>query len=109
MTTGRSWEDVKREAHRRSPALDDPDLQAAAEARLDAYVAGYRLRELRKAAGLTQKDLARLMRVTQSRISQIETGRVEAMELETLRAYVAALGGHVDVTVHVGPHSVRVA
>ncbi|MEV0822861.1 hypothetical protein [Nonomuraea rubra] len=25
------------------------------------------------------------------------------------RAYAAALGGHVDVTISVGPHSVRVA
>jgi len=31
------------------------------------------------------------------------------MGLETLRAYVAALGGHLDVTAHVGPHAVRVA
>ncbi|WP_206305735.1 helix-turn-helix domain-containing protein [Actinacidiphila soli] len=33
------------------------------------------------------------------RISEIENGDLEAMELETLRAYAAALGGHVDVTV----------
>ncbi|POM24950.1 hypothetical protein BTM25_35890 [Actinomadura rubteroloni] len=31
------------------------------------------------------------------------------MGLETLRAYAAALGGHVDVTISVGPHSIRVA
>ena len=109
MTTGRRWEDVKREAHRRSPALDDPELQAAAAARVDAFVAGHRLRELRESQGLTQKDLAGLLHVTQSRISQIENGRLEAMELETLRAYVTALGGHLDVTAHVGRHAVRVA
>ncbi|WP_406313141.1 hypothetical protein [Streptosporangium sp. NBC_01639] len=31
------------------------------------------------------------------------------MELETLRAYAATLGGHVEVTISVGPHSVKVA
>lgn len=109
MTKGRHWEDVKREAHRRSPVLDDSELQAMAEARLDAYVAGHRLKELRESQGLTQKDLAGLLHVTQSRISQIENGRLEAMELETLRAYVTALGGHLDVTAHIGRNSVRVA
>lgn len=31
------------------------------------------------------------------------------MELETLRAYATALGGHVDITVSVGPHTIKVA
>jgi hypothetical protein len=31
------------------------------------------------------------------------------MELETLRAYAAALGGHLDITISVRPHSVKVA
>jgi hypothetical protein len=47
--------------------------------------------------------------VSQSCISQIENGKFEAMELETLRAYAIALGGHLDITVSVGPHSVKVA
>lgn len=47
MMQGRRWEDVKREAHRRSSALDEPELQAAAKARLDAYVARYWLRKRR--------------------------------------------------------------
>lgn len=57
----------------------------------------------------TQAELARALGVSQSRISQIENGKIEAMELETLRAYAAALGGDVDITVSVGPHSGRVA
>lgn len=59
--------------------------------------------------GVTQKELAGRLHITQSRISQIENGRLEAMGLETLRAYVAALGGHLDLTAHVGAHAVRVA
>lgn len=103
MRTGRSWHDVKAEAHRRHPELADPERQAKARAGLDAYVAGHHLSELRKAVGKTQAELAQILGVSQSRISQIENGRIEAMELETLRAYATALGGHVDITVSVGP------
>ena len=31
------------------------------------------------------------------------------MELETLRAYAAALGGRIEVTISFGPRSVKVA
>ncbi|WP_019629755.1 helix-turn-helix domain-containing protein [Actinomadura atramentaria] len=109
MSTGRSWNDVKAEARRRNPGLDDPALRGEAAASLDARVAGHHLRELRKALGKTQTEVAQALGVSQSRVSQIENGDVHAMELETLRAYAAALGGHVDVTISVGPHSIRVA
>lgn len=111
MTTGRRWQNVKDEAHRRHPEMTDPRRKARARARAehDAYVAGHHLKELRKAVGKTQAELAQVLGVSQSRISQIENGKIEAMELETLRAYAAALSGHVDITVSVGPHSVRVA
>lgn len=109
MSTGRSWQEVKAEAHRRHPEMADPERQAKARAELDAHVAGHHLKELRKAVGKTQMELAHALGVSQSRISQIENGKIEAMGIETLRAYAAALGGHLDITVSVGPHSVRVA
>ncbi len=56
-------------------------------------VAGFHLGELRKLVGKTQAEVAALVGVSQSRISQIENGDIEAMGLETLRAYAAALGG----------------
>jgi transcriptional regulator with XRE-family HTH domain len=76
---------------------------------LAAYEAGYHLRELRRSLGRTQKEIAAVLGVSQSRISQIENGNIDVMELDTLRAYAAALGGHLDVTISVGPHSVKVA
>ncbi|MGI5205038.1 hypothetical protein ACQEU6_26110 [Spirillospora sp. CA-108201] len=54
MSTGRRWQDIKAEAHRRNPELADPERQAQARAELDAYVAGHHLKELRKAIGKTQ-------------------------------------------------------
>ncbi|MET9516818.1 helix-turn-helix transcriptional regulator [Streptomyces sp. NPDC002994] len=109
MSPARRWQDVKAEAHRRNPEMSDPQLQARADATLDAQIAGYHLRELRKLVGKTQGEVAAVLGVSQSRISQIENGDIDAMELETLRAYAAALGGHVDVTVSIGPHAVKVA
>nr|WP_062337666.1 helix-turn-helix domain-containing protein [Herbidospora sakaeratensis] len=105
----RKWEDVKAEARRLNPEMDNPEHKAKARAALDAYVAGYQLGELRKALGKTQAEIAKILGVSQSRISQIENGNLEVMELETLRAYAAALGGHLDVTINVGSHSVKVA
>jgi len=109
MSNTRRWEDVKAEAHRLHPEVADPDRRAVASAELDAFVAGYHLRELRKSLGMTQAAMAATLGVSQSRISQIETGDIEAMEVETLRAYAAALGGRIDVTISVGPRSVKVA
>jgi hypothetical protein len=48
MSTGRSWQDIKAEAHRRHPELADPERQAKVRAELDAYVSGHYLSELRK-------------------------------------------------------------
>jgi DNA-binding XRE family transcriptional regulator len=109
MSTARSWREVKAEAHRLHPELAAPQAQAEAAASLDAYIAGYHLKELRKALGKTQAEIAAVLGVSQSRVSQIENGDLAAMELDTLRAYAQALGGHLDITVSVGPHSIKVA
>jgi Predicted transcriptional regulators len=109
MSPARSWQHVKAEAHRRHPEMADLQLRARADAELDAQIVGFHLSELRKMVGRTQTEVAALVGVSQSRISQIENGDIEAMELETLRAYAAALGGRVDVTVSIGPHAVKVA
>jgi transcriptional regulator with XRE-family HTH domain len=89
--------------------LTDPDTRSAAAERLDAYIAGHHLKELRKALGKTQADVASALGVSQARISHIENGDLAAMELDTLRAYARALVGRVDITVNVGPHAVKVA
>lgn len=109
MSPGRNWREVKAEAHRLYPEMADPQRQATADALLDAYVAGHHLKELRKSLGKTQSEVAATLGISQARISQIENGDLDSMELETIRAYAAALGGHVDVTISVGPLTVKVA
>lgn len=109
MSPARNWREVKAEAHRLHPEMTDPARRAAADARLNARVTHHRLKELRQRLGKTQGEIAAVLGVSQSRISQIENGEVHAMELETLRSYVAALGGHLDVTAGVGECTIKVA
>jgi DNA-binding XRE family transcriptional regulator len=109
MSPARSWRDVKAEALRVDPELADPVVRSRARAETDAYVIGFHLKELRRSLGKTQAEVAAVLGVSQSRVSQIETGDLEAMELETLRSYAVALGGRLDVTVSIGQTSFRVA
>ncbi|MFF3111597.1 helix-turn-helix domain-containing protein [Kitasatospora sp. NPDC057904] len=107
---GRSWTEVWAEAQRINPWLASPEAEAeGARIRQEmlARIRGYELAELRKAAGLTQKQVAGLMGVSQARVSQIEHGQVDS--LDNLRAYAAAIGGEVDVTVRQGERTIKVA
>lgn len=45
---------------------------------------------------ITQTELARLLDVTQSRVSRIEQGS-HPPQLDTLRAFIESLGGHLEV------------
>ena len=55
------------------------------------------LRELRQVAGKAQADVARALRIKQPSVSKIE--RQADMYLSTLRTYVRALGGELDLLV----------
>ena len=81
----------------RSWILEQRAEQAAAE---DTFHAGSALREWRALRGLTQAQLAVRLNTTQSEISKLE--RRGDVKLSTLRAYVAALGGTVELEAHFG-------
>jgi transcriptional regulator with XRE-family HTH domain len=71
-------------------------------ARFDAELRAYRLREIREEQGVTQKELAERMDITQPTISALESGDLDRSGLATLKAYVEALGGTVEVTATFG-------
>ncbi|MFE7589831.1 helix-turn-helix domain-containing protein [Kitasatospora sp. NPDC057512] len=107
---GRSWTEVWAEAQRNNPWLASPEGEAeGARIRQEmlARIRGHELAELRKSAGLTQKEVAGLMGVSQARVSQIEHGQVDS--LDNLRAYAAAIGGEVEVAVRQGERTIKVA
>jgi transcriptional regulator with XRE-family HTH domain len=56
--------------------------------------------EIRRAAGLTQVELATAMQTSQGQISRIE--RQSDLLLSTLCAYLTALGVHASLVVTVG-------
>jgi DNA-binding transcriptional regulator YiaG len=81
------------------PIKADPERAARIarhRAETIAEIVDYTLGELRRARKITQDELARLMATTQPNVSRIEKGG--EMELSTLRTYVEALGGRLEVT-----------
>ena len=60
------------------------------------------LAEARQRMRLTQAQVARRMNVRQERVSAIERAEPGATEVRTLAAYVAALGGRLEIVAHIG-------
>ena len=65
------------------------------------------LRALREAAELTQDELAERIEITQSQLSKLE--RRDDHRLSTLKRYVAALGGELEVVAVVQGKRVRLS
>ena len=94
--TSYSWDEVRAE-------LDlDEDAVALQRARLEAEVRAHKLAEVRRRQQVTQQDLAQVLGVSQSRVSQIERQSLDDTVLSTLAAYVEALGGRVRVIADFG-------
>jgi transcriptional regulator with XRE-family HTH domain len=62
------------------------------------------LRELRKAAGKAQAEIAATLKIKQPSVSKIE--KQTDMYLSTLRSYVEAIGGELDLVVRLPPRRV---
>ncbi len=74
------------------------ERRAKIEARAEELIAEeMTLRDLRKARDLTQEHMAELLSVGQDNISRLE--RRADMLVSTLRSYVAAMGGSLDLIV----------
>lgn len=98
----RNWREVRADAAQRI------DEQAVSNARktMQEEVRAHRLVEVRREQVTRQTELADLMGVTQSRVSQIEKGDLRNTQLGTLESYVEALGGRLRVVADFGDRSV---
>jgi DNA-binding XRE family transcriptional regulator len=94
----RRWREVL--AERRTP-----EQIAALDSRVAAAVTEMDLRELRIAAGLTQEQMAEALKSAQSEISRLE--KRDDYRVSTLREYVHALGGHLEIIAAFGNRRVR--
>ncbi|WP_405816647.1 XRE family transcriptional regulator [Streptomyces sp. NBC_01390] len=56
-------------------------------------------------AGLAAAEVAQIMGVTQHLVSRIERGELERSEVDTLAAYVQALGGRLKIVADFGDES----
>lgn len=90
------WREVR--AHR---LVDEQTMEAERE-RLRVEQRAYHLREIREEQGITQQQLADRMALTQPTVSALESGELERSGIATLRAYIEALGGTIEVTAKFG-------
>lgn len=97
MTAHRKWTDTRA---RRTDIT--PEHRARAAANREAFVGGYELAQIRKALNRTQHDVAGSMGISQARVSGIEHGDLDRVQIDTLARYVAALGGSVSLVVQFG-------
>jgi predicted transcriptional regulator len=78
---------------------------ARAEREAEREMLEMNLRELRRAVGKTQDQVARAARMRQSELSRAE--RREDHLLSTLRRYVEGLGGELEVIAKVAGKAIR--
>jgi len=81
-----------------------PGEETEVEIGAAALIARHRARTLaqaRQLIGLTQAQVAGRMRVRQERVSAIERADPGATEIRTLAAYVAALGGRLEIVADI--------
>jgi transcriptional regulator with XRE-family HTH domain len=72
-----------------------PEARQRSKEMADEMMREYRLTELRHALGVSQEELAQLMDKKQAAISRFE--RRSDMHISTLREFIAALGGRLQV------------
>jgi len=82
-------------------SVDEARVEALA-AKMRQQVRAYRLREIRAAQRITQVKLAGQLKVSQNRISQLEQGQLGRSQIDTLRRYVEALGGVLNIEATFG-------
>ena len=85
----KKWEDVRRKG--------TPEREARIAAEVQAELAKLPLSEMRRARQMTQVRLAEVLGVDQGAISKLE--RRSDMYLSTLRSYIEALGGQLELRV----------
>ena len=82
--------------------MQNPEFQAVYEEEAAKSALWLQLVEARLAAGLTQKQMAERIGVSQAQVARIEKEDYDAYTLTTLRKYVAALGEgfSLEVKIH---------
>lgn len=91
--------------------LKDPAFAVRFERAGEAWDVALQIAALRQQAGLSQKDLAKILKVSQQQISRLESPSYEGHSLSTLRRVAEALNARVRVVLEPekGKRGMRVA
>ncbi len=103
MTRHYRWDTTLSERRQDDPGIDSPARRAAARDARNASDIGYHLARMRKQQGMTQAQVAAAMGVSQVRVSRMEHGDIDKMQVESIATYVAAIGGHLRLVADFGP------
>jgi len=79
--------------------LKEPAFAARFERAGEAWDVALQIAALRREAGLSQKDLAKLLKTSQQQISRLESPGYEGHSLSTLRRVAEALHARVRVSI----------
>ena len=74
-----------------------------------AFEFGFKLKEMRRRRELSQVEVAKILGVSQNRVSQIERGKLDKTLIGTLMRYVEALGGVLTVSAKIGDENLLLA
>lgn len=82
---------------------------AATRKKMRSVERAYRLAELREAQQLNQTELGNKIGIGQRTVSKIEHGEIERSRIETIRKYVEALGGEIQIVARFGDEAYTIA
>lgn len=96
----KNWKDIRSQKF-------SPDELRQIDQEVEGELLEMDLRALREAVGLTQEELAKRVEITQSQLSKLE--RRDDHRLSTLRRYVEALGGTLEISAIVDGKRIKLA
>ena len=80
-------------------AMSDPEFRTLYAHEAQKKELWLQLVEARMASGLTQREMAKRLNVSQAQVARIEKAGYDCYTLNTLRRYVEALGGDFRLEV----------
>ncbi|SCM79351.1 putative transcriptional regulator [uncultured Pleomorphomonas sp.] len=83
-----------------------PEARAEAEAMAGQLDAEMNLAEVRRALKLSQEEIGQTLQINQGSVAKIE--KRADMYVSTLRRFIEAMGGELEIVAHFPDHSVKI-
>ncbi|WP_237703834.1 XRE family transcriptional regulator [Rhodospirillum rubrum] len=83
-----------------------PEARAAAEAKAVGLEAEMDLAEVRRAMKLSQEEIGQTLQINQGSVAKIE--KRADMYVSTLRRFIEAMGGELEIIARFPDHSVKI-